>query len=267
MKSAAQHLLLVLICCFLPAQRCLCDHRPATVCINNSDVLVVNGHFEMINGFQFRSDGDHLIPVSGNPPDPAPFTFFLSNTPFEVVWGAVPAVRLDGDWVTQVGYDGFDLSAADLSASWGIFGGRPIPIPLNSGTFGTCSTTPIEDFNTADFNHDNVIDLLDIDLLGLEISEGTNDASFNLNGDQLVNQDDLNLFLGGNFITRGNKLNGDADFNGTVAFADFLILSSNFGQDGKRWSEGDFIANGRVEFADFLTLSSNFGQCDGCLRW
>ena len=50
------------------------------------------------------------------------------------------------------------------------------------------------------------------------------------------------------------------DFDGTVAFADFLTLSSNFGQDGKKWSEGDFIANGRVEFDDFLTLSANFGQ-------
>ena len=111
-----------------------------------------------------------------------------------------------------------------------------------------------------DFNLDDVVDLLDIDLLGTEIAAGTNKGSFDLNRDRLVNQDDLNLFLGGEIITDGNKLNGDPDFNGTVAFADFLILSSNFGQDGKKWSEGDFVPNGRVEFDDFLTLSANFGE-------
>ena len=78
-----------------------------------------------------------------------------------------------------------------------------------------------------------------------------------------ITQRDLAEMLSNDILTDGNKLNGDADFDGTVAFADFLILSSNFGQDGKKWSEGDFIANGRVEIADFLVLSSNFGETAG----
>lgn len=52
---------------------------------------------------------------------------------------------------------------------------------------------------------------------------------------------------------------GDADGNGEVAFADFLILSANFGQTTNDHRLGDFDCNGEVAFADFLTLSSNFG--------
>ena len=56
---------------------------------------------------------------------------------------------------------------------------------------------------------------------------------------------------------------GDIDEDGVVAFSDFLILSSNFGQDADLHGEGDVDCNGIVEFADFLTLSSNFGQTVG----
>ena len=55
------------------------------------------------------------------------------------------------------------------------------------------------------------------------------------------------------------NLPGDIDGDGTVAFADFLILSSNFGQAGGP-GQGDIDGDGLVAFADFLTLSSNFGQ-------
>ena len=52
---------------------------------------------------------------------------------------------------------------------------------------------------------------------------------------------------------------GDLDGNGTVEFADFLILSANFGNEVSGHAEGDIDCNGAVEFADFLALSANFG--------
>lgn len=52
---------------------------------------------------------------------------------------------------------------------------------------------------------------------------------------------------------------GDADLDGEVSFADFLVLSANFGEPGG-WSEGDFDFNGTVQFEDFLLLSDNFGK-------
>ncbi len=57
-----------------------------------------------------------------------------------------------------------------------------------------------------------------------------------------------------------NALPGDLDGNGDVAFADFLVLSANFGQDLDAYTAGNIdLANG-VGFPDFLVLSANFGQ-------
>ena len=53
---------------------------------------------------------------------------------------------------------------------------------------------------------------------------------------------------------------GDLDGNGTVEFADFLVLSANFGTEVSGHSEGDIDCNGTVDFADFLALSANFGS-------
>ena len=57
-----------------------------------------------------------------------------------------------------------------------------------------------------------------------------------------------------------NTLPGDLNGNGDVAFADFLILSANFGLEGLGYHEGNIDLAGSVEFADFLVLSANFGN-------
>ena len=58
-------------------------------------------------------------------------------------------------------------------------------------------------------------------------------------------------------------VNGDVDLNGDVSFADFLVLSSNFGQAATvsaNWQSGDHDCDGNVDFTDFLLMSANFGQ-------
>ena len=50
------------------------------------------------------------------------------------------------------------------------------------------------------------------------------------------------------------------DGNGKVEFADFLVLSGNFGKEVNDHADGDIDCNGKVEFADFLVLSGNFGK-------
>ena len=57
-----------------------------------------------------------------------------------------------------------------------------------------------------------------------------------------------------------NTLQGDLDGDGTVGFADFLVLSANFGNDVETYSDGDVTCDGAVGFDDFLALSANFGQ-------
>jgi hypothetical protein len=61
------------------------------------------------------------------------------------------------------------------------------------------------------------------------------------------------------YYARLQSLPGDLDFDGRVAFPDFLRLSTNFGMTG-HYADGDFSCDGMVAFADFLILSSNFGR-------
>ena len=57
-----------------------------------------------------------------------------------------------------------------------------------------------------------------------------------------------------------NTLPGDLDGNGDIAFADFLVLSANFGDPTKTaYTDGNVDLMGDVAFADFLLLSANFG--------
>ncbi len=62
-----------------------------------------------------------------------------------------------------------------------------------------------------------------------------------------------------------NDLLGDLDGDGAVAFADFLVLSTNFGQNVSTYGEGDVDCDSSVAFADFLVLSTNFGQTLGAV--
>ena len=55
-------------------------------------------------------------------------------------------------------------------------------------------------------------------------------------------------------------LPGDVDKDGDVNFADFLILSSTFGDTQEPGTGADFDGDGVVSFADFLQLSANFGE-------
>jgi hypothetical protein len=56
---------------------------------------------------------------------------------------------------------------------------------------------------------------------------------------------------------------GDLDGNGSVEFADFLVLSANFGSEVGSHTEGDIDCSGDVAFADFLIMSANFGSTVG----
>ena len=52
-------------------------------------------------------------------------------------------------------------------------------------------------------------------------------------------------------------LQGDFNFDGAINFADYLILSDNFGT-GTTFSQGDFDFNGVVGLADFIGLKAAF---------
>ena len=60
-------------------------------------------------------------------------------------------------------------------------------------------------------------------------------------------------------LSSRQAIEGDANGDGSVNIADFLILSRSFSELGD-WLNGDFDGNGRVETPDFLALSRNFNR-------
>ncbi len=110
-----------------------------------------------------------------------------------------------------------------------------------------------------DFDADGQLQVSDVNLLCEAIRNGTNPAIFDLNGDDLVDFDDQRFWV--EDLRRTSF--GDVDLNGDVSFADFLVLSSNFGQaatEAANWQSGDHDCDGNVGFTDFLLMSANFGQ-------
>jgi|GEM_PF-4767432 len=76
--------------------------------------------------------------------------------------------------------------------------------------------------------------------------------------------DQIELFPESNTVSLGEASSADktSDLNGdgAVNFADFLVLSANFGAEVASREEGDVNGDGIVNFGDFLILSDEFGQ-------
>ena len=107
-----------------------------------------------------------------------------------------------------------------------------------------------------DVNGDGAVNVADIDALHAAIAGGTNDATFDLNGDAQVTTLDADFLIEDILGTK----RGDVDLNGRVDFLDFLALAQNFGKQEATWSDGDFDGDGSVSFLDFLSLAQNFGS-------
>jgi hypothetical protein len=113
-----------------------------------------------------------------------------------------------------------------------------------------------------DFNNDGSIDHIDIDLLQANLVDGPADPStFDLNGDGAVDISDRNEWLAlagaANLATGNPYLLGDANLDGTVDGADFLVWNVSKFTNSSNWSDGDFDANGTVDGGDFLIWNSN----------
>ena len=105
-----------------------------------------------------------------------------------------------------------------------------------------------------DVNGDTFVDVRDIDAVFAAAADNSQDATFDVNGDGQIATSDGTHIVEAILQTKA----GDLDLNGKVEFADFLVLSTNFGKAGS-YSDGDADGDGLVAFADFLLLSTNFG--------
>ncbi len=120
---------------------------------------------------------------------------------------------------------------------------------------------------TGDFNNDGSWDCADIDALVAEVVSGNNTASFDMNGDGVVNVADVTdptlgwLTVGGaNNVadTDGNPFRiGDANLDGSVDVSDFNIWNGQKFTATAAWCAGDFTIDGSVDVSDFNAWNGN----------
>ena len=138
---------------------------------------------------------------------------------------------------------------------------------IDMGAFEFVSTT----IPLCSFDGDEDCDLDDADALIAEIAAATHRAAFDLTGDGLVNLSDRDQWLalaGALNLPSGNPyLLGDANLDGAVDGADFIIWNQNKFANVAAWSSGDFNADGGVDGADFILWNINkFRSADSSSR-
>jgi hypothetical protein len=55
---------------------------------------------------------------------------------------------------------------------------------------------------------------------------------------------------------------GDLNHDGTVNFADLLILAQHYGGTHERFETGDLSGDGKIDFTDLLLFTQNYGKGD-----
>ena len=128
----------------------------------------------------------------------------------------------------------------------------PVNLPLCDFDAGGCGTS-------------------DIDALVKEIAAGTNDSSFDLNGDTMVDQADLDKWLelagAENRPSTSPYPVADANLDGMVDASDFEAWTSNNFTATGLWTLGDFNADGFTDVSDFNEWNNNkFMSADSVSR-
>ena len=111
-----------------------------------------------------------------------------------------------------------------------------------------------------DFNADGAFDCADIDALVGELASGTGDLTFDVTGDGVVDDADLDQWLvnaaDANGVA-GPYLHGDANLDGVVDTSDFNIWNGAKLTNVAEWCSGDFNADGVVDVSDFNIWNLN----------
>lgn len=106
---------------------------------------------------------------------------------------------------------------------------------------------------TGDFSADGKLDVVDIDLLRDAIRAGTNVATFDVNGDAVVNTTDLPDYL----RTAFNSYIGDSNLDQQFSTADLVqVFAAGEYEDtadqNSTWGEGDWNADAEFNTADLV---------------
>lgn len=131
---------------------------------------------------------------------------------------------------------------------------------MTAGVFSNLATVTIDvvsEVIAGDFNNDDVVDELDVELMRLAILNGDMDSIYDLDDSGLpATQTDLEILIE---QLIGTAM-GDVNFDFKVDLADLAKLATNFGQQGGgSYAQADIIVDGIVDLADLAKLATNFG--------
>ena len=122
---------------------------------------------------------------------------------------------------------------------------------IGSPGIGPGQGVPVQ---AGDFNGDGDLDVNDINNLTEEVRNGTNDATFDLNDDAVVDQADRVIWV----EQLKNTYFGDSNLDGEFNTSDFVGVFTQglyeSGVDGDaNWEDGDWNGDGNFSSSDFVT--------------
>jgi hypothetical protein len=156
----------------------------------------------------------------------------------------------------ELGNDGIDISASGTSASFLLETLYFKPTAFSSLTKTTFSVSiPSAAFTAsaaADYAQANWFE--DVNSQNL----GTGKAPTKTVGGVAVSATNNSSPSIGTSLVIQDTLAGDANLDGSVNFADLLIVAQNYQKTGTTFATGDFNADGTTNFADLLVVAQNY---------
>jgi hypothetical protein len=113
-----------------------------------------------------------------------------------------------------------------------------------------------------DFNKNGVLDQPDIDDLTMQSANGTNPKPYDLNDDDLVNSDDITVWVKGLFNSWIGDANLDREFNSSDLVATLAAGTYETATEAV-WSTGDFDGDGKYDSSDLVSALADGGYEQG----
>lgn len=126
--------------------------------------------------------------------------------------------------------------------------------PRAADSLPTLSGVTLERISIAipgDFNGDGLLDAADIDALSAVVRAGTNDLSYDVNNDQVVDQADRAVWV----ADLSKTYVGDANLDGSFDSTDFVsVFVAGLYETGQAagWGAGDWDGDGLFDSSDFV---------------
>ncbi|MFB3893529.1 MAG: LEPR-XLL domain-containing protein [Phycisphaerae bacterium] len=174
----------------------------------------------------------------------------------------VPDVALDGDPNTGVAvYDSYDFK----NAPWVQVGGTSLSAPMWAGLIAIANQGRVVAGQAVlDGPSQTLPAIYSLPSAATrDVVGGSNGAYQAVTGYDLVTGigTPVSNLTGLDLTAMG--LPGDADANGLVDMADYVIWFANFGNTGMKWVQGDFTGDGLVDMSDYIVWFNYFGQTLG----